>query len=176
MYHLFSNIPRDFRRKIKIGGKEVVEIDIKASTWIIPAIRMKAGKTHRVPLSKHSLDILDLANKQHNYPYIFHGNDPEKHLSNNSMGKFVRDHFPKRKFTVHGFRSTFRDWAAEQTAYPDEIRKAASGHTVGDSVKEAYQRSDLLEKRRNLMNEWSNFMDRLPHQKSAKVTPIRKRK
>jgi integrase len=76
----------------------------------------------------------------------------------------------------HGFRSTFRDWAAEQTAYPDEIRKAASGHTVGDSVKEAYQRTDLLDKRRNLMNEWSNFVDQLPHQKSAKVTPIRKRK
>ena len=76
----------------------------------------------------------------------------------------------------HGFRSTFRDWAAEQTAYSDEIRKAASGHTVGDSVKEAYQRTDLLDKRRNLMNEWSNFVDRLPHQKSTKVTPIRKHK
>ena len=76
----------------------------------------------------------------------------------------------------HGFRSTFRDWAAEQTAYPDEIRKAASGHTVGDSVKEAYQRTDLLDKRRNLMNEWSDFLDQLSPQNSVKVTPIRKHK
>ena len=60
----------------------------------------------------------------------------------------------------HGFRSTFRDWAAEQTNYPDEIRKAASGHVTGDQVKEAYQRSDLLEKRRRLMHEWADFLDR----------------
>jgi integrase len=76
----------------------------------------------------------------------------------------------------HGFRSTFRDWAAEQTAYPDEIRKAASGHTVGDAVKEAYQRTDLLDKRRNLMSEWSNFLDKLTPQNATTVTAIRKRK
>ena len=59
----------------------------------------------------------------------------------------------------HGFRSTFRDWSAERTSYSDEIRKAASGHAIGDSVKEAYQRTDLLDKRRSLMNEWANFLD-----------------
>jgi len=69
-------------------------------------------------------------------------------------GEFIGEAVP------HGFRSTFRDWAAEQTNYPDEIRKAASGHVTGDQVKEAYQRSDLLEKRRRLMNEWANFIDR----------------
>ena len=66
----------------------------------------------------------------------------------------------KEKAVPHGFRSTFRDWAAEQTNYPDEIRRAASGHTVGDSVKKAYQRTDLLEKRRKLMQEWATFLDR----------------
>ena len=75
----------------------------------------------------------------------------------------------------HGFRSTFRDWAAEQTAYPDEIRKAASGHTVGDSVKEAYQRTDLLDKRRNLMNEWAVFLDQTTVAHNTKITPIRKK-
>jgi integrase len=60
----------------------------------------------------------------------------------------------------HGFRSTFRDWAAEQTGYPDEIRKAASGHAVGDAIKEAYQRTDLLEKRRRLMSEWATFLEK----------------
>jgi integrase len=74
----------------------------------------------------------------------------------------------------HGFRSTFRDWAAEQTAYPDEIRKAASGHTVGDSVKEAYQRTDLLEKRRNLMNEWAKFLSMQSSQNTSKVAKLRR--
>jgi integrase len=75
----------------------------------------------------------------------------------------------------HGFRSTFRDWAAEQTAYPDEIRKAASGHTVGDAVKEAYQRTDLLEKRRQLMLEWAKFCDKVAQPSTGKVTPIRRK-
>jgi integrase len=75
----------------------------------------------------------------------------------------------------HGFRSTFRDWAAEQTAYPDEIRKAASGHTVGDAVKEAYQRTDLLDKRRNLMNEWAKFLGQQSSEKTNKVTQLRKK-
>ena len=77
----------------------------------------------------------------------------------------------------HGFRSTFRDWAAEQTAYPDEIRKVASGHSVGDQVKEAYQRTDLLEKRRRLMDEWSNYLDQptINDSQGASVTPIRNR-
>ena len=73
----------------------------------------------------------------------------------------------------HGFRATFRVWAAEQTNYPDEIRKAASGHTVGDAVLQAYQRTDLLEKRRQLMHEWAVFLDQPSMKRSAKVTPIR---
>jgi integrase len=74
----------------------------------------------------------------------------------------------------HGFRSTFRDWAAEQTSYPDEIRKAVSGHTVGDQVHAAYQRTDLLEKRRCLMNDWANFLDKPSTTKITNVTPIKK--
>jgi integrase len=74
----------------------------------------------------------------------------------------------------HGFRSTFRDWAAEQTAYPDEIRKAASGHIVGNAVQQAYQRTDLLEKRRNLMHDWADFIDQpWADIKGATVAPIR---
>jgi integrase len=74
----------------------------------------------------------------------------------------------------HGFRSTFRDWAAECTAYPDEIRKAASGHTVGDAVQQAYQRTDLLEKRRKLMRDWANFIDQPSTNSSSNVTQLRK--
>ena len=86
-----------------------------------------------------------------------------KALSDMALSQLMRGMRERGELTVeavpHGFRSTFRDWAAEQTAYPDEIRKAASGHKVGDAVKEAYQRTDLLEKRRRLMHEWSNFID-----------------
>lgn len=72
----------------------------------------------------------------------------------------------------HGFRSTFRDWAAEQTAYPDEIRKAASGHTVGDAVQQAYQRTDLLEKRRRMMEDWSRYLNQT-RKKYENIRPIK---
>ena len=75
----------------------------------------------------------------------------------------------------HGFRSTFRDWAAEQTSFPDEIRKVASGHTVGDSVQQAYQRTDLLEKRRKLMEMWATFIGMPSAKKGNRVTAIRKK-
>jgi integrase len=85
-------------------------------------------------------------------------------LTDMALSQLMRGMRERSELTVegvpHGFRSTFRDWAAEMTAYPDEIRKVASGHTVGDKVKEAYQRTDLLEKRRQLMNDWANFIDK----------------
>jgi integrase len=74
----------------------------------------------------------------------------------------------------HGFRSTFRDWAAEQTNYPDDIRKVASGHSVGDAVQQAYQRTDLLEKRRELMMRWADFLDKPSIKKSDNVVKFRK--
>ncbi len=103
-----------------------------------------------------------------------------KPLSDMALSQLMRGMRERGELTVeavpHGFRSTFRDWAAEQTNYPDEIRKAASGHTVGDSVKEAYQRTDLLDKRRNLMNEWSRFLSQPCLQRSNNVTRLRKKK
>jgi integrase len=97
-------------------------------------------------------------------------------LTDMALSQLMRGMRERGELTVegvpHGFRSTFRDWAAEMTAYPDEIRKVASGHTVGDKVKEAYQRTDLLEKRRQLMNEWANYLDMPSANRSASVTPI----
>jgi integrase len=75
----------------------------------------------------------------------------------------------------HGFRSTFRDWAAEQTNFSHEIRKAASGHTIGTAVDNAYERTDLLEKRRNLMNDWANYIDHPSTSNTANVTPIKRK-
>ena len=134
------------------------EINLNASLWTIPAIRMKAGKEHRVPLSIQALDILNITKSQHNYPYIFHGKNPEKHLSNNSMGKFVRDNFRKKKFTVHGFRSTFRDWAAEVGNYDQLVVEFALAHQLPNRSQAAYLRSDMFDKRIVLMNDWASFV------------------
>ena len=86
-----------------------------------------------------------------------------KPLSDMALSQLMRGMRERGELRVeavpHGFRSTFRDWAAEQTSYPDEIRKAASGHAVGDAVKASYQRTDLLEKRRSLMNDWAAFLE-----------------
>ncbi len=100
-----------------------------------------------------------------------------KALSDMALSQLMRGMRERGELSVeavpHGFRSTFRDWAAEMTNYPDEIRKAASGHSVADGVKERYQRTDLLEKRRKLMNEWANFLERPTVKVSAKLVPIR---
>jgi integrase len=96
-----------------------------------------------------------------------------------ALSQFMRGMRERGELAVnavpHGFRSTFRDWAAEQTNYPDEIRKAASGHAVGDAVKEAYQRSDLLEKRRQLMIAWADFIDCPTSSATLNVTSIRRK-
>ena len=102
-----------------------------------------------------------------------------KALSDMALSQLMRGMRERGELSVeavpHGFRSTFRDWAAEMTNYADEIRKAASGHSVGDAVKESYQRTDLLEKRRHLMDDWATFLDRPSVVRTAKVTPFRKR-
>jgi integrase len=166
-------------RSGSVRQAEWAEVDLSKALWTIPAEHTKARQEHRVPLQPQAIKLLKSLPKLAGSNLIF-PSGTGKALSDMAFSQLMRGMRERGELTVeavpHGFRSTFRDWAAEQTAYPDEIRKAASGHTVGDSVKEAYQRTDLLEKRRNLMNEWSNFVDHLSQQKSAKVTPIRKRK
>ena len=102
-----------------------------------------------------------------------------KALSDMALSQLMRGMRGRNELTVeavpHGFRSSFRDWAAEQTNYPDEMRKIASGHTVTDAVKKAYERTDLLDKRRNLMNEWGQFLDQPSIKPSNTVTPLRRK-
>ena len=166
-------------RSGSVRQAEWSEVDLDKALWIIPAEHTKARQEHRVPLQPQAIKLLNSLPKLAGSNLIFPSRTG-KALSDMAFSQLMRGMRERGELTVeavpHGFRSTFRDWAAEQTAYSDEIRKAASGHTVGDSVKEAYQRTDLLDKRRNLMNEWSNFLDQLTSQKSAIVTPIRKRK
>ena len=141
------------------------EIDLEKSLWIIPAEHTKARQEHRVPLQAQAIRLLKRVPRLVGTDVIFPG-PRGKPLSDMALSSLMRGMRDRGEISVeavpHGFRSTFRDWAAEQTTYPDEIRKAASGHSVGDAVKEAYQRSDLVEKRRHLMNEWSQYIDQAP--------------
>jgi len=130
------------------------EIDLEAAAWTIPAERMKSGKEHRVPLSEPVLDILRTQQRQ-DLIWVFPGRKPGKSLSQDSMLALLRR--MEQAATVHGFRSSFRVWAAEQTAYPKEIPELALAHTVGSTVELAYQRSDLFERRRILMQEWAEW-------------------
>ncbi len=169
-------------RSGSVRAAEWSEIDLANKLWIIPAAHTKSKQEHRVPLAPQAIKLLNSLPRLANTPNIF----PSPRggaLSDMALSQITRGMRERGEITVevvpHGFRSTFRDWAAECTAYPDEIRKAASGHTVGNAVQKAYQRTDLLEKRRQLMNEWAKFLD-LPSAQGAgsgagavgTVTPI----
>jgi integrase len=138
------------------------EIDLDQRLWVIPAAHTKRRVEHRVPLQPQAIKLLQALPRIAGTDIIF-PNTRGKSLSDMALSQLMRGMRERGELTSeavpHGFRSTFRDWAAEQTNYPDEIRKAASGHAVGDAVKTAYQRTDLLEKRRRLMNDWADYID-----------------
>jgi integrase len=165
-------------RSGSVRNAEWSEVDFKNSLWIIPPEHTKARQEHRVPLQPQAIRLLKSLPRLAGINLIFPSRTGTA-LSDMAFSQLMRGMRERGELTVeavpHGFRSTFRDWAAEQTNYADEIRKAASGHTVGDTVKEAYQRTDLLEKRRRLMNEWSNFIDQPIFAKTSNVHSLRGR-
>lgn len=130
------------------------EFDLNARLWIIPAHRMKAGKEHRVPLSPQALELLESLSRVG--PFVFPGLKPGKPLSNMSMEMVLR-RMEVTDCTVHGFRSSFRDWCGEKTAFPRDIAEMALAHAVGSDVERAYRRGDALEKRRELMAQWGAY-------------------
>jgi len=132
------------------------EIDLDARLWTIPAERMKGGVPHRVPLSDEMLRVLELM-KAMGSEYVFEGQKRHRPLSNMSMLMLMR-RMGRGDHTVHGFRSTFRDWAAEETKTPREVAEAALAHQVGSDVERAYARSDLLRRRIELMAVWNGFV------------------
>jgi len=139
------------------------EIDLGAAVWTVPEARMKAGREHRVPLSEPALALLHevatlRTSAAPNAP-VFPGAATGKALSNMAMLTLLR-RMGRADLTVHGFRSTFRDWAAETTAYPGEVVEMALAHAVGDKVEAAYRRGDLFDKRRRLMEEWGQYARR----------------
>jgi len=153
------------------------EIDLEEKLWTIPAAHTKTKEEHRVPLQPQAIKLLKSLSRMAGTDLVF-PSPTGKALSDMALSQLMRGMRERRELTVdavpHGFRSSFRDWAAEQTTYSDEIRKAASMHAVGDAVKAAYQRTDLLEKRRRLMIDWAKFIDRPSSSTTTKVTPIRR--
>jgi integrase len=139
-------------------GARWSEIDLGRSLWVIPPDRMKARREHRVPLSARALAILnEMDSLRHEEgDFVFPGAQLGKPLSNMAMLSVLR-RMKRGDITVHGFRSAFRDWAAEQTNWPSEVAEMALAHTVGDKVEAAYRRGDMFEKRQRLMDTWAEF-------------------
>ena len=137
------------------------EIDETGKIWVIPVERMKARREHRVPLSARCRDILANARKlSDGKGYIFPGRSSDRPLSNMAFLMTLRR--MNVAVTAHGFRSTFRDWAAERTNYPREVCEQALAHSLHDKTEAAYRRGDLFEKRKQLMAAWSSFATSTP--------------
>ncbi|MGY8964079.1 MAG: tyrosine-type recombinase/integrase, partial [Rhodospirillales bacterium] len=144
------------------------EIDFQKGVWTIPAHRMKAGRKHRVPLSDQALTILHSV-EELGKTHIFPGQRGGP-ISGMTMLMLLRRMLTD--VTVHGFRSSFRDWAAECTGYSHEVCEMALAHTIGNKAEAAYRRGDLFEKRRRLMADWATYCEE-GHVTGAKIVPLR---
>ncbi|MGL5446766.1 MAG: tyrosine-type recombinase/integrase [Rhabdaerophilum sp.] len=132
------------------------EIDFDKAVWTVPAVRMKAGREHRVPLSAPALAVLKPLHEARRGEAIFCGYDPDKPLSGMAMTMMLR-RMKREDITVHGFRSAFRDWTAECTDVSNEVCEAALAHVINNKAEAAYRRGDLFEKRRKLMDAWGVY-------------------
>lgn len=146
------------------------EIDLNNGVWIIPEERMKMEKEHRVPLTPECVSILKEIKHTHNNNYVFSGLKQNKAISDAALLKLLKQ--THSTLTVHGFRSTFRDWCAEMTNYPSWLAEAALAHSIRNQTQAAYERGDKFDKRRKLMNTWSNYCAK--NKKVSNVTPIHK--
>jgi integrase len=140
--------------------------EIKGDVWTIPAERMKGGAPYRVPLSGRAVELL--ANLPRDGEYLFPGRYTDSPHAHDALIKLLRR--MGRDVTAHGFRSTFRDWAAETTAYPNHVVEMALAHTVGNGVEAAYRRGDLFDKRRRLMDDWARYCSQPTAGKGEVVT------
>lgn len=151
----------------EVIGAKWNEFDFDAALWTIPAERMKAKKEHVVPLSRRAIDILSTLQKVRTNDFVFPGGKAGQPLSNMAMAETLK-RMERNDITVHGFRSTFRDWAGETTSFPREVIEHALAHQLADKAEAAYQRGSLLDKRRKLMNAWAQYCA-TPKSKGAKV-------
>jgi integrase len=154
----------------EVMGARWSEIDLAAKVWTIGAERMKARKEHKVPLSDRAVKILQSLPREDGNPYLFIGGKKGAPLSNMAMLELMKGMRPG--YVPHGFRSTFRDWAAERTNYPNHVIEMALAHKIGDKVEAAYRRGDLFDKRRKLMDAWSQYCTAKPVEAGAKVVAL----
>ena len=143
-------------RSGEVLGAQWNEFDLDRAVWTIPAARMKGGREHRVPLSKRTLTILKTMHEGRNGDFVFPGQKPGKPLSAIALEMVLR-RMKIEEATVHGFRSAFRDWAAERTNVSNEVCEAALAHVIENKVEAAYRRGDLFDKRRKLMEAWASY-------------------
>jgi integrase len=151
-------------------GARWLEIDRDAKLWTIPSERMKTKKEHRVPLSDRAIAILESLPRAADY--LFVGTRKNTAISNMAMAELLK-RMDRTGITVHGFRSTFRDWAAERTAYPNHIVEMALAHVIGNKVEAAYRRGDLIAKRARLMADWARYCTSPSAEARDNVTPLR---
>lgn len=142
-------------RSGEVRGATWQEVDLDNALWTIPAERMKASKEHRVPLSKRAVELLRAMPRMAGSDFVFPAARGGQ-LSDNAISQLLRR--MKVDAVPHGFRSTFRDWAAERTTYPQHVAEMALAHTIGDKVEAAYRRGDLFDKRKKMMADWAKFI------------------
>lgn len=157
-------------RSGEVRGATWAEIDLDAALWIVPPERMKAKKEHRVPLSPAAIRLLKQLPRMDS-DLVFPSVKSGKAISDMTMAAALKRMGVKA--VPHGFRSTFRDWAAEQTNYPRDVAEMALAHTIGDKVEAAYRRGDLFEKRRRMMADWAKYCS-VRSIKPGEVVPINK--
>jgi integrase len=157
-------------RSGEVRGATWAEIDLDAKVWTVPGLRTKQGREHRVPLSDAAVELLNKLPRLAGCELVF-PSATDSPLSDMTLSAVCRRlNVPA---VPHGFRSTFRDWCGERTAFPREVAEAALGHSVGNEVEAAYRRGDALERRRKLMDAWARFLAKPVAPKAGNVTPIR---
>jgi integrase len=156
----------------EVIGAKWDEFDLADKVWTVPAGRMKADKEHRVALSTRAIELLTSLYHEDGNDFIFIGPQRGSGLSNMAMTAVLR-RMQQNDITVHGFRSTFRDWAAEQTNFPSEVVEMALAHTIDSKVEAAYRRGDLLKKRFALAESWAAYCASPPQKKDDIVVPMR---
>lgn len=157
-------------RSGEVLGLRLSEIDLEKKIWTVPAERMKAGREHRVPLSSRTVSILKPLADAKQGDYVFAGQRRNKPLSGMAMEMLLR-RMKIENATVHGFRSSFRDWAGNVSSFPREVTETALAHVIGDKSEQAYRRSDAIEKRRKLMEAWANYCE---PRTTANIVPMKK--
>jgi integrase len=143
-------------RSGEVLGARWVEFDLERAVWTIPATRMKAGREHRIPLSRRALGVVKAMHERRNGDFVFAGEKPGQPLSVMALQMVLR-RMKIEGATVHGFRSAFRDWAAECTNFTNEVCEAALAHVIENKTEAAYRRGDLFNKRRKLMEAWAAY-------------------